>query len=348
MRLTRAYRNLIKKIIIMKTFNPGVKSMLVLFTVSFLAFSCKKESAKVANPVSGQTQTKKVSAVTTYYLAASSNSADFQALVDGAAANDVIILRAGSHYVTTPIRLVAGKNNITIRGESGAVVRKATNAYNAAGFEITGNYNTIDLIELDGGNLPEAGIIIYGQHNTISNSKIHNCGNSSGVGAGILLHNNGTPVCCYNTVIGCSVYYNYMVGVSQHGHSNGTIRDNQIYENGAEGLTIDVLSHNNYVYNNWIHQNNTGNRGVGGIGIDDSNGNTIDSNTIDYTQYKSGITFQNNIGGCDGTTVTNNHINYNAQYGITERWTQYSDTNTSSFSTNQFTGNTSGTTTIIH
>ncbi|WP_207531850.1 hypothetical protein [Desertivirga arenae] len=52
--------------------------------------------------------------------------------------------------------------------------------------------------------------------------------------------------CCLR---GCSVYYNYMVGVSQNGHSNGTIRDNQIYENGAEGLTIDIRSHNNCVYN---------------------------------------------------------------------------------------------------
>ncbi|MBB6107297.1 parallel beta-helix repeat (two copies) [Mucilaginibacter lappiensis] len=331
----------------MRTSNQSVKALLTLAAVSFFSFSCKKEVSN--NNSNDQTTSRKLGIQsTTYYLSASSNSTDFQSLVDAAAANDIIILKTGSHYVTTPIRLMAGKNNITIRGESGAVVRKAPNSYNAAVFEITGNYNTIDLIELDGGNLPEAGIIIYGQHNTVSNSKVHNCGNASAVGAGILLHDTGNPVCCYNTVIGCSVYYNYMVGVSQHGHSNGTIRDNQIYQNGAEGLTIDVLSHNNYVYNNWIHQNNTSNFGVGGIGIDDSNGNLIDNNTIDYTQYKSGITFQNNIGGCDGTTVTNNRINYNAQYGITERWTQYSNTNTSSFSTDQFIGNSSGTTTIIH
>jgi hypothetical protein len=333
----------------MKTFTINFRILLALVAVSLFAFSCKKGATDSNNTESQQTVSKKVGIQSaTYYLNASSNSADFQALVDAAAANDVIILRTGSHYVTMPIRLPIGKNNITIRGETGAVIRKAPNSFNAAGFEITGNYNTIDLVELDGGNLPEAGIIIYGQHNTISNSKIHNCGSSAAVGAGVLLHNTGNPVCSLNTVIGCSVYYNYMVGVSQHGHSDGIIRDNQIYENGAEGLTIDVLSHNNYVYNNWIHKNNTANRGVGGIGIDDSNGNRIDNNTIDYNQNKSGITFQNNIGGCDGTIVTNNRINYNAQYGITERWTLYSNTNTSSFSTNQFIGNSSGTTTIIH
>ena len=326
---------------------PRIQIALAIIIMSF-SIACKKEAKKDITRDTPSAQKINSTPAQTYYLNAPSYNSALQALVDQASDNDIIILRTGSHYVTTPIRLPVGKNNITIRGESGAVIRKAPNTFNAAAFEITGNYNTIDLIELDGGNLPEAGIIIYGQHNTVSNSKIHNCGNSTAVGAGVLLHNTGNPVCSYNTVIGCSVYYNYMVGVSQHGHSDGTIRDNQIYENGAEGLTIDVLSHNNYVYNNWIHKNNTGNRGVGGIGIDDSNGNRIDNNTIDYNQNRSGITFQNNIGGCDGTIVTNNHINYNAQYGITERWTQYSNTNTSSFSTNEFTGNSLGATTIIH
>jgi parallel beta-helix repeat protein len=312
-------------------------------------FGCTKGLVNSNNSPTPNKKTATLKAAgTTYYLNAPSYNSALQALVNAATDNDIIILKSGSHYINVPINLPVNKNNITIRGENGAVLRKTTNSFNASAFEISGNYNTIDLVDLDGGNLPEAGIIIYGQHNTVSNSRIHNCGNAAAAAAGILIHNTGNPVCCFNTVIGCSVYYNYMVGISQHGHSDGTIRDNQIYENGAEGLTIDVLSHNNYVYNNWIHMNNTSNRGVGGIGIDYSNGNRIDNNTIDYNKFRSGITFQNNIGGCDGTTITNNRINYNAQYGIAERWTQYPNTNTSSFSTNQLIGNASGTTTIIH
>ncbi len=263
---------------------------------------------------------------TTFYQPAPSQNSAFQSLVDQAKAGDVIILRAGSHYVNVPIRLPLGKDGITIRGEQGAVVRKAPNSYNAAAFEITGNNNTLDLLELDGGNLPEAGILIYGQHNTVSNSSVHNCGSAAALGAGILLHNSGNPVCAFNTVVGCKVYYNYMVGISQYGHSDGTIRDNQIYENGAEGLTVDVGSHNNYVFNNYIHLNNTDNRGVGGIGTDASNGTRFDSNTVDFTHFKSGLTFQNNIGGCDGVIVSNNHCNNNDGYGILERFTQYADT----------------------
>ncbi|MGI4835976.1 MAG: right-handed parallel beta-helix repeat-containing protein [Janthinobacterium lividum] len=283
---------------------------------------------------------------TTFYQSAPSNNSAFQTLVNQAQSGDIIILRAGSHYVTTPIRLAAGKNGVTIRGEQGAVVRKVANSYNASAFEITGNYNTIDLIELDGGNLPEAGIIIYGQHNTVSNSQVHNCGSSAAVGAGILL-DGGHTACALNTVIGCKVYYNYMVGISQSHHTDGTIRDNQIYENGAEGLTVDIASHNGYVYNNYIHLNNTDNRGVGGVGTDATNGTRFDSNTIDYTHYKSGLTFQNNIGGCDGVIVSNNHINNNDGYGILERFTQYRDTNMS-FTNNELKGNKQGTQTILY
>ncbi len=265
------------------------------------------------------------SRATTFYQSAPSDNSAFQTLINQAQSGDVVVLRAGNHYVNKPIRLPAGKDGITIRGEAGAVVRKAPNAYNAAAFEITGNNNTLDLLELDGGNLPEAGIIIYGQHNTVSNSLVHNCGNAAALGAGILL-DGGHTVCAFNTVIGCKVYYNYMVGVSQYAHSDGTVRDNQIYENGAEGLTVDIRSHNNLIANNYIHLNNTADRGVGGVGTDDANGNRFDGNTIDFTHFRSGLTFQNNIGGCDGVSVTNNHINNNDGYGILERFVQYADT----------------------
>ena len=283
----------------------------------------------------------------TYYLGAPGNSAALQALVDQAVAGDIIVLRTGDHYLTTPIRLPVGKDGLTIRGEAGAVVRKAPNTYNAAAFEISGNSNVLDLLDLDGGNLPEAGIIIYGQRNTVSNSKVHNCGSEVARGAGILLHSSGNPVCALNTIVGCSVYYNYMVGISQNGHSDGTIRDNKIYENGAEGLTIDIRSHNNYVYNNWIHFNNTGDRGVGGVGIDFANGNRLDNNTIDFTRFRSGLTFQNNIGGCDGTLVSNNRINNNEGYGILERWTQFRNINTG-FQNNELLNNRRGAQTIIY
>jgi hypothetical protein len=114
-----------------------------------------------------------------------------------------------------------------------------------------------------------------------------------------------------------------MVGISQWGHSDGTVRDCQMYENGAEGLTIDGRTHNNRVFGNWIHKNNLPHRGVGGVGIDDSDGAWIYNNTIDFNGA-SGITFQNNLCcGSDGSRIFNNaNISYNQACAVMIRTTQ--------------------------
>lgn len=95
-----------------------------------------------------------------------------------------------------------------------------------------------------------------------------------------------------------------------------------MYENGAEGLTIDGGSHNCMVYGNWIHKNNLPHRGVGGIGIDASNGAWIYNNTIDYNGY-DGIKFQNNLCcGDDGCRIYDNpNISYNEQCAVKFRLT---------------------------
>jgi hypothetical protein len=260
-------------------------------------------------------------------------------LINAASRGDEIVLRAGSHYVTTPITL-QGKNSITIRGEDGAVIRKASNA-GVVGILIQSDYNTIHHLELDGGTLAESGIMIYGGHNNITDCKIHHCGN-----AGILLHMGAGPACVMNIVEGCKIYNNAHVGVSQSGHCDGRIAWCQIWENGYEGITIDNGSHNNAILSNEIHHNNS-QSAVGGIGIDGSNGNDIKNNNIHHNYCRSGITFQNNVGGCDGTIVTDNQISYNAQYGILERWAQYPNTN-ALLANNTMVGNGLGDHHIIH
>lgn len=272
---------------------------------------------------------------TTYYQSAPSYNSAFQSLINTAVSGDVIVLRAGSHYVTNPIVIPAGKNGITIIGEDGAVVRKASSG-GVVGILIAGDYNTIHHIELDGGTLPESGIMIYGGHNNITDCKIHHCGN-----AGILLHMGAGPACVVNLIEGCWIYDNAHVGISQSGHCDGRISWCQIWGNGYEGITVDNGSHNNVITWNEIRNNNT-QCAVGGIGLDNSNGTDIQHNNIHHNYCRSGITFQNNIGGCDGTIVTDNQINYNAQYAILERWTQFPNTN-SLFANNQMIGNGWGT-----
>ena len=79
----------------------------------------------------------------------------------------------------------------------------------------------IGLSESDRGNLPEAGILIYGQKNVVSNSKNHNCGSAAAKGAAVHLHTPGTPVCALNMVREGKIYYHYMVGISKNGQSDG-------------------------------------------------------------------------------------------------------------------------------
>jgi parallel beta-helix repeat protein len=259
-------------------------------------------------------------AVTRYLPAGTADqTAAFQALISQSVAGDIIIVRSGNHFLSGTV--IINKNNITVRGENGNVIRKSGNL---SCIDLTASYVVFDNIYIDGGNRPEPCMRVYGNYNNILNSTFRNSGNS-----GLLIHG-----CHHNNIQGCKAFYNYMVGISQWAHSDGTVRDSQMYENGAEGLTIDGATHNNRVFNNWIHLNNRPHRGVGGIGIDDSDGAWIYNNTIDQNGF-SGITFQNNLCcGSDGSRIYNNpNISYNERCAVMIRTTQ-------PVTNLQFTGNT--------
>jgi parallel beta-helix repeat protein len=247
----------------------------------------------------------------TRYLAASGSdqTALFQSLVNQSVSGDVIIVRAGDHFLSGTVNV--NKNGIIVRGENGNVIRKTGNL---SCIDVSGNNITIDNVYIDGGNRGEPCARVFGDYNLILNSTFRNSGNNSG----LLLHE-----CHHNTVQGCKAYYNYMVGISQWAHNDGVVRDCQMYENGAEGLTIDGATHNNRVFGNWIHKNNLPHRGVGGIGVDASNGAWIYNNTIDFNGM-SGITLQNNLCcGIDGMRVYDNpNISYNQQCAVKHRTVQ--------------------------
>ncbi len=249
------------------------------------------------------------SSATTRYLAGSGSdqTALFQSLVNQSVSGDTIVVQSGDHYLSGTVN--ANKNGITIRGDNGNVIRKSGNV---SCIDLNSTSSTYDNIYIDGGNRPEPDMRVFGSANLIINSTFRNSGHS-----GLLIDH-----CNHNVIQGCKAYYNYIVGISQFAHSDGTVRDCQMYENGAEGLTIDVGTHNCQVFNNWIHLNNKAHRGVGGIGIDASNGAQIHNNTIDYNGF-DGIKFQNNVCcGCDGVTVYNNqNISYNEGCAVKKRLT---------------------------
>ena len=62
---------------------------------------------------------------TTRYLPAPSYNSALQGLVNQSVSGDKIVLRSGSHYITTPIVFASTKNGVIVQGESGAVLRKA-------------------------------------------------------------------------------------------------------------------------------------------------------------------------------------------------------------------------------
>lgn len=225
-------------------------------------------------------------------------TAAFQKLVDASTVGDVVVLKTGNHFLGGTV--VVKASGITVRGEKDSKIFKLkTSSVSCLDARCDGA--TFDNLYIDGANRPEPCMRVFGHSNNIVNSTFRNSDNS-----GLLLHG-----CSSNTVQGCKVFYNFMVGISQSGCTNQIIRDCQIYENGAEGLTIDVGSHDCQVFGNWIHKNNLPHRGVGGIGIDASHRADIHHNTID-ANGGSGITLQNNL--CCGIDACNIHDNANISF----------------------------------
>ncbi len=256
----------------------------------------------------------------TFYLESSNldQTIKFQHLVDQMNEFDKLILRAGPHYISGTVMI--NKPNLTIIGENLSTIRKSGH-FSCIDINESANKTTIDNVDIDGGgfingdvNKPrkEPCMRIFSNENYIVNSKFHNSGDNSG----LLLHGSHL-----NLIEGCKFYYNYMVGLSQWYSSDNEIKYCQMYENGAEGITIDGFSHNSTIHHCWIHKNNLPKRGVGGIGIDASNGAQIFNNTIDFNGL-DGIKFQNNLcGGCDGVTIYNNlNISNNERAAIGKRF----------------------------
>lgn len=288
------------------------KSLFLPIIFSFCLFaSCETERIEIEDinsNLSTETTLKKSATSSTYYLNASNldQTETFQNLINSMKANDILVLKAGNHYLSGTVHI--NKPNLIIVGEKNSFIRKTENL---SCIDIDSNNTQIDNIYIDGGNKPEPCMRVYSNSNKIMNSTFRNSRNS-----GLLLHNSHL-----NVIEGCKFFYNNMVGLSQWQSSDNEIKYCQIYENGAEGITVDGHSHNSKIHHNWIHKNNIPIRGVGGIGIDASNGTQIYNNTIDYNGV-AGIKFQNNLcGGCDGAKIFNNeNISYNAGPAISKRY----------------------------
>ena len=287
-------------------------------------FAYQKQSSDSVNKIEQLRGELKVNK--TYYLESGNEdqSNEFQALIDQMNSGDQLILKSGNHYLSRAVHVRA--SGLRIVGEEHSAIRRLiSNKGASVVLEESANKTVIDRLYIDGGNGGDACMIVFSNENSIVNSTFRNAGVS-----GLLIHESH-----FNLVEGCKVFYNNMVGISQWKSSDNEIKYCQVYENGAEGITIDGHSHNSHIHHNWIHKNNLPIRGVGGIGIDASNGAQIHDNTIDFNGI-AGITFQNNIcGGCDGVTIyENQNISFNKGPGIKLRYNNQPISNLGYYSNN--------------
>ena len=224
--------------------------------------------------------------------------------------NNSIHLPAGVYEIHNTI--VLNKNNFTLTGESGTILRKTADVHL---LEIHGNNNKIDTIQFDGNSKNYSVVFLNGNNNVINHCKFYNS-----LSHGLCIDGQ-LNVTSYNEVNGCYMYDNEHIGLAQHKGSNTRITNNLIFNNGWEGLTIDIQSHDTIVDSNKLFGNCwRDGGGEGAIGIDDSNNNIISNNIIDGPHRDNsllgGITFANNIGNCERNVIIGNVIKNTRGYPI--------------------------------
>lgn len=256
-----------------------------------------------------------------------------QNAINASVSGDIVLLKAGDHYLTGEVQLPAGKNGVIIRAETGAIVRKASNS-NISAFRVDGNNNTFDKVEIDGGLKPQNGVLVFGDGTRFLNCKFHHCGN-----AGILFQDAVNSVVtggAYNNNGGVGISQNNSPGADITGASSSSrvLANN----NGLEALTIDLGSDNCFVQ---YMTGNTNQGGVGNVGEDDANGAWLYNCIFNGHPKRSGVSFQNNVGPCDGPRIWNSTLNNNNDYPIHIRNVQYPVTN-AGFQGNTYTGNALG------
>lgn len=246
-----------------------------------------------------------------------------QEALDTVGGGGIVYLKAsneGSHYITKTIYMRANYDHVTLRCEEGAVMRKVHNAFEGPVIEFeNGSYNNIvDRVNIDGGEWIKQktrgdGIRIFGTYNVVSNSKIHH-----NYGHGIMMDGQHTET-NNNKVVGCEVYINYSIGISQHSHENGIISYNTVWGNYLEGITIDCGSNYCECYSNTL-KNNCRRGGGGGISLDNVTFCVLYDNNIQSTKNgRGGITFNCESGDVQNITVYSNFLGDNQGYGLNLR-----------------------------
>jgi hypothetical protein len=266
-----------------------------------------------------------------------------QPAIANASVGDTISLLPGIHKITYGITI---NKRIFLTGPAGGVTTTFIDKYNTTSQDIAGivipvgiNGVSLQSFTLRGRNVGGPGILMYSNSNVLTDVRVFNCGvdNDTQRRSNIIMQ--GSNLNTFNSVWSNNSSW---VGFSQSGSSDNVFNSCVADNNGAEGLTIDVGSHNARWWYGHLNGNNNRSRGVGGVGIDGSNGAWVRGAQIDGTAGgQSGITFQNNVGPDDGCIIRDNTISNSADYGIRLRNCRYPVTNTT-LNPNAFINNRNG------
>ncbi|QYA24687.1 hypothetical protein G3I01_03900 [Gramella sp. MT6] len=287
-----------------------------------LSFSCSKDSDEGGVIGGEEVKEEQIEYTRNHFINAPSDNS-IQAVVDRARKGDTITLSSGTHRVSTTVFF--NKPIIIIGEDAENTVVEKHNGYSEdiVAFWIDSDSVVMKNFELDGRGLGGPGIIIKTNNNLFENIYLHNCGNDDVKSGGFIFDN-----AFLNIIRNSRADNNRMVGFSQNDSADNEFHEVSASGNGAEGLTIDIGSHNCIVKDSSFSGNNAKAGGVGGIGIDDSNGALIDNCLIEGTLFeKSGITFQNNVGPDDGCRIWNSTFRNNSLHGVFLRNCNYPVTN---------------------
>ncbi|HZT42954.1 MAG TPA: NosD domain-containing protein [Chthonomonadaceae bacterium] len=201
--------------------------------------------------------------------------------------------------------LIIGVDGTCLLGCGGAVIQKTA----VCQVLITASWCHIESVKLDGNGFDGAGFFITGSFNSILRCRSErNNGHGFAFDGGHLLPGDDLASHCkFNEIKSCFSIGNGGIGISEYHHWDGRIIDNACFDNGLEGITVDVWSLRNLIMGNSL-QHNCKTGGVGAIGMDYADLNRVTNNFIEQASDVPGITLQNNIGQSNYNIISNNVI----------------------------------------
>lgn len=221
-----------------------------------------------------------------------------------AAAGLVVWFPPGTYLCNTLITM--SSDFVTLAAINGTATLKKKAGATPSILRLTGNFCTIQDLQFDGNNVVSGNscLEVPGTFN-----KIKRCFITKATGHGIVMDGSiGAGSASNNWIEDCYIHGNAGVGIAQNTATDNTIVNNQIYLNGLEGVTVDIVAYRNKIIGNWLATNcQTG--GAGSISLDQGDLCIIQGNHILGSGGSThGIVTNNNIAATNYCVISGNQV----------------------------------------